>query len=312
MKNTLLLFLSVFLSTALLGQSVTLRPNKNEIKIGEQVTVCVIVTADDSAVIQMPVEGQIRPKKIMAVEKLDPDTSRYNDSGKNLIEINQKYVITSFDTGLHEVHFPAAYINSEEYTADPFFVSVIDVEVDLEADFADVKPLEEFPYTFKELLLMALKYLLIGWGVLMVAAVIAYLLGKDRIIEAEKVTEKPKIPAHLLALEAIAKLEKSDLIEKGKFKKFHIKLSEISRRYLENRYDIRALESTTNEITISLHTVDVDAELKEKIIRALSISDLVKFAKVTPAPSETDFALKATKTFVEKTKQENKPEENEA
>lgn len=284
------------------SQNLTLKPDKHEIKLGEQIKVCVVLSAPDSAALQMPLSVDIMPREVMIVEEFDADTSFYSDAGKNLIEINQKFIITSFDTGIHEVVFPPAHVDGKEVNADKFFIAVEDTEVDLEANFAAAKPAEEFPYTVKEILLIIGKYLLIAWAVVIVIAVITYFLGKDKKPEFEDVPEEPKTPPHIIALEAIAQLEKSDLLEKGKYKKYHIKLSVITRRYLENRFEVNALESTTNEIKAQLQTVNIEGRLKETLVRSLSISDLAKFAKVIPTQSENDFAVKAAKEFIEETK----------
>lgn len=299
----------LFSALGLNGQNLTLKPDKHQIRLGEQIKVCVVLTAPDSAVVKMPISVDLKPNEVTVADEFTADTSYFSDAGNKLIEINQKFIITSFDTGVHEVIFPPAFVNGEKVKAEPFFIAVEDVEVDFEADFADVKPAEEFPYTFRELLLLAGKYLLAIWVVIMITAILVYLLGKDKKTEFEELPEEPKIPAHIGALQALAQLEKSDLLEKGKHKKYHIKLSEISRRYLEERFDITALESTTNEINVQLHTVNIEGDLKEKLIRSLSISDLAKFAKVIPTQNENNFAVNAVKEFVEKTKKTEEPEE---
>lgn len=299
----------LLIAFSLPGQNLTLKPDGHEIKLGEQIKVCVILTAPDSAHVKMPVSVDIKPDEISIVDELEADTSYFNDVGEKLIEINQKYIITAFDTGVHEVIFPPGFVNDKEARAESFFIAVEGVEVDPEADFADAKPPVEFPYTFKEILWIIGKYLLVAWAVLVLAAVLVYLLGKDKKPETEELPDKPAVPAHIGALEAIAQLEKSDFLEKGKHKKYHIKLSEIPRRYLEERFDVTALESTTNEIKTHLQTVDISAELKEQLIRSLSISDLAKFAKVIPSQSENEFALKAVKGFIEQTKKTEEREE---
>lgn len=302
MKKIGLHIILLLLPVIINSQNLTLKPDKHEIKLGEQIKVCVVLSAPDSAALQMPLSVDIMPREVMIVEEFDADTSFYSDAGKNLIEINKKFIITSFDTGVHEVIFPPAHVDGKEVNADKFFIAVEDTEVDPEANFADAKPSEEFPYTVKEILLIIGKYLLIAWAVVIFIAVITYFLGKDKKSEFEDVPEEPKTPPHITALEAIAQLEKSELLEKGKYKKYHIKLSLISRRYLEDRFEVSALESTTNEIKAQLRAVSIEGRLKETLVRSLSISDLAKFAKVIPTLSENDFAVKAAKEFIEETK----------
>ena len=88
------------------------------------------------------------------------------------------------------------------------------------------------------------------------------------------------------ALSLLRELFDSDLLRKGFVKIYYLKLSEILRVYLEKRYGILAVESTTYEIMRSLRETAIPQSLKEKMNYVLSSSDLAKFAKWVPPPTE--------------------------
>ena len=76
----------------------------------------------------------------------------------------------------------------------------------------------------------------------------------------------------------------------------------IIREYLENRYEIPALESTTDEILRSLKDVDFDESWKHKLQNILQVADLVKFAKAKPPADFHNKVLQEAEDFVIATK----------
>ncbi len=84
------------------------------------------------------------------------------------------------------------------------------------------------------------------------------------------------------------------------------------RNYIEDRFEIPAMEQTTDEI-LSSFKFRRDL-LKEKsfnnLSRILSLADLVKFAKYTPLPDDNNLTLVDAYFFVNDTRKEEirKPE----
>jgi hypothetical protein len=145
----------------------------------------------------------------------------------------------------------------------------------------------------------------------LVLALILFLLNrpfrrKKRAIRKE---EKKLIvrPAHEIALERLQSLRKEALWQRGDVKGFQTALSHIVREYLENRFAIRALESTTGEIIRDLGTQALDDSDREVLRDLLSIADLVKFARAKPDEDIHEQFLDRAVAFVEKTR---KQEEN--
>ena len=89
----------------------------------------------------------------------------------------------------------------------------------------------------------------------------------------------PPRPAHELALEKIAALEASDLIQRAAFDVFVDEASDILRWYLGERYGFSGLDRTSSELIAELQQV-YDARLKPAQVQAiLDSADLVKFAR---------------------------------
>jgi len=109
-------------------------------------------------------------------------------------------------------------------------------------------------------------------------------------------------PAHEVALEALAELEGAGFLERGSFKEYHVRLSEIMRVYLEARYDVHALEMTSAEVVDALWRVGIEGELLDRFRRFLERADLVKFAKFEPTSAESRALLEEARGLVEETR----------
>ena len=73
---------------------------------------------------------------------------------------------------------------------------------------------------------------------------------------------KPKviIPADVVALNNLAALDKKELWQTGEIKAYHSEISEILRSYLENRFQILALELPTFEIIKNLENKGINSD----------------------------------------------------
>jgi hypothetical protein len=97
-------------------------------------------------------------------------------------------------------------------------------------------------------------------------------------------------------------LREEKLWQKGDFKSYHTRLTDIIRLYLWHRYDVNAMEMTTDEI-ISNHSIkQLDQESFSKLKYMLELADFVKFAKVIPVANENEQSLSNAFDFVSATK----------
>ena len=143
---------------------------------------------------------------------------------------------------------------------------------------------------------------------LIVFLIIAAIFSSILIKKKKEECRAPLRLAHLIAYEALAALEKKDYIRKGQIKAYYIELSDIVRHYLENRFNIRAPEMTTEEFLIKVKE-DSALFLEQKgLLRDfLTNCDLVKFAKHQPAEEEANLSFVSVKKLIDQTKQEQAP-----
>lgn len=229
------------------------------------------------------------------------DTIYPNKSDLSLVQQTQKITITSFDSGYYEIPYFEFTINGGLYQTGSLHIEVQPMEVDTaEAIFDIKKPIEE-PFSFIDWLkenwiwVAIVLFLLIGGFVL-----VRYLKNRPETIVEEII---PDIPQHVITLGKLQRLRDDKLWQAGKVKMHHSKISEIIREYLEKRYQVNALENTTDEIMQSLRFQSIHPDLLTKLNQLLVLADLVKFAKEQPLPNENDMSLLNAVDFVKNTKQ---------
>jgi hypothetical protein len=135
--------------------------------------------------------------------------------------------------------------------------------------------------------------------VIIVTATIALLCKKKTIVETKRIYKS----AHQIAFEMLKTIADEKMIEQGQIKLFYEKLSGCLRQYIENRFQLRAPEQTTEEFLENLKTSSVlQLEYKQELQKFLEHCDLVKFARYQPSNEQINESLTIAEQFVEKTK----------
>jgi len=272
----------------------------NNIMIGDQIYLNLNVLQNKNVKVRFPDLEKILSPEIELLEEIKSDTS---STAKDQIQIDCQYRITSFDTGKVEVP-SLVFIYQVENRIDsvktnPMALNVRTVKVDSAKTIFDIKGPQSAPISFRELL----PYIL---GLIALAAfafIIWYLIKRFKQRKSEYIPEKPREPAHVIALRELDKLKEEKLWQNDQVKLYYTRLADILRTYLWHRYDIKTLERTTDEILDSLkNTGFSDDELFDKLENVLRTADLVKFARLHPMPEENDTNLTHAYEFVNQTK----------
>jgi hypothetical protein len=105
-----------------------------------------------------------------------------------------------------------------------------------------------------------------------------------------------------LALEALQRLQRQDLIAQQRIEAYYVRLSTILRRYVEWRFHLRAPEQTTEEFLAAvLATGGLIATHRELLGTFLQHCDLVKFAQHRPSSEDMHQAWNSARDFVQQT-----------
>jgi hypothetical protein len=111
----------------------------------------------------------------------------------------------------------------------------------------------------------------------------------------------PLRPAHEIALEALDRLRDKKLFQAGRLKEYYSLLTEILRRYIEARWEIPAMESTSFQLLRDVEPKINDANLRLLLENLLSDADLAKFAKNQPDADTCQRDLEKGYILVQKT-----------
>jgi hypothetical protein len=113
------------------------------------------------------------------------------------------------------------------------------------------------------------------------------------------------IPAHELAYRQLQEILGENLLDKGEFKLFYAKISDVVRHYIENRFGLHAPKLTTEEFLAKMNTKAHFLSDHQRLLdEFLHHCDLVKFAEHQPAASEIQRTFNACKSFIEATKEQ--------
>ena len=146
----------------------------------------------------------------------------------------------------------------------------------------DIKPLEEYPLPWIDYLWIALA----GLAILGLLYFI-WFKWKSRPSPLNLSNSDTVLNPEQLAFKELEVLKKKQLLQIGKDQDHFFELSEIFRRYLENRYHFPAREWTTEEITAHFKNFsNLSDNLKLQARSILTQTDRVKFAKDERAEDE--------------------------
>ncbi|MDD4777535.1 MAG: hypothetical protein PHV53_04505 [Fermentimonas sp.] len=293
----------------------TIQPT--EIMIGEQALINVKVITPKDKTISFPVyESEIVPG-VEVIAMLPPDTLIEN----NVMTLNFKYVVTSFDSTLYHVPFIPIFDGTDTIFSNSFGLKVTSPElsdstlaylekinsgatdsIDFEQlQLHDIKPVQKAPFVWTDFLWILWLVLGIAFILALIGLVIYLILKKKR----KGYVFKPPVvlPAHVRALNELDKLKAEKIWQQGREKEFYSKLTDILRHYIYEREGINAMEMTSGEILNEVRKLQEVDSVYDNLKQILSTSDLVKFAKYKPFQDENDLSLVNAYFFVNQTRE---------
>jgi len=272
----------------------------SRIMIGDQVGLTLTIACEPGVQIQ-DIDWSVLEKKdtleILRSGQLDTIPGSEN----RLLE--QRVRLQAFEAGSFQVSaLPVRYRyqgRDEIVRTNPLSLEVTTFPVESDtAALAPIKTIIEEPLKLQDVL----PYLLLLGALVLIGLLLAWLLRRKKQAEAPPAPEVQR-PAHEIAREKLSALRAGRSWEAEDLKPFYSELTYIVREYLENRYHIPALESTTEETMAQLRQTGLDEEWREQLRELLRTADLVKFAKSIPPLSKHEPALKRAEIFVEETRE---------
>lgn len=265
----------VFSGFAVLSaQEVQTKIDTTKITIGEQIHFQISVKTDSTTKVHFPKAQNFSPLEV--VEAKPTDTTRL----ENELKLMKAYVLTKFDSGHYVLPTQKILIGKRTVQTDSFLIQVAGVKVDTTKQaLYSIKPgiIEPEGFAFPRW----------GWWVLGGVGV-GLLVFLFFYFKKKKEEAKRNIPPYEKAMLSLKELDEGDLLETQDVKTYYSTLVDAARRFLDEKVDEQAMESTSKELIerLQMHKDAGKLLIEQKIIDDFEVilkrTDLIKFARSKP------------------------------
>jgi len=271
--------------------------DKSEYQVGDYINYTIEISHNYDLRVLKPALGELA-KDIDVIKTNDPIV----EETQGVKKIIYRFIVSKYDSADVTIPpIPILYQMGKDTTSltvetnsVQFLVRTLPVNAQLE--IKDVKPPIVIPMALLTILLIML-------AILLLILLALYLYRRNQKKKRKRVERKRVyvIPPHVKALTELHALEDKKLWQQGFIKEYHSGITEIIRRYFEDRFKILALESSTTEIMDQLTRVVLPENIYRTVSDFLNNADLVKFAKYKPLPSVNEEMMKQAVDIVENT-----------
>ncbi len=268
------------------------------IHVGDPVAVRLHVDHPADWTVQWPDSLDLAPFEVLRYEVAEPGVSGAGAGEDEAVRSTASLIVTSFELGELELPVVSVAVAAPNGTVrtlftDPFRIGVESVGLDESGDIRDIRGPLSISRNW---------WALLPWLLLIAAAAAgaAYLHRRRRArpVAVESRPAAPPRPFHLVALEALDELERSALLERGQVKRYHVRISEIIRTYVEGQLEVAALEMTTGEVVDGLRRAALGDRITGSFGTFLGRCDLVKFAKLRPGVDDSRELMGTARSLV--------------
>ena len=281
---------------------VTARIEPDSILIGDRFDYIIEVEKDLVQVVEFPVFDPDKGNR--SLELIESAPLR---EGRRL-KLRKRYRLAAFQEGRYELG------RAQVLYADKNIVDTLQSEATLRLEVAtfeidsashsiyDLKPQRTLPLRMGEIS----GY--ISWSLLAAALLAAAVWAALRYLKKRGATlgglfrPTPPLPPHVEAIRALETLHHQKLWQNNRHKQYYSALTDILRTYISRRWEVGAMEMTTDEIIDALRPLELPDKARMDLTAILRDGDLVKFAKATPEAETNENAYLKAYYFVEETK----------
>jgi hypothetical protein len=305
----------ILLATTVNAQRIkaTASIDSTNILLGDQVKLFLEIEHPDNVEVIFPNVPDTLVEYIEVLGRSEKDTVGPDD--ENFQKQIQSFLITSFDSGSYRIPPFWFKINLDgrldSIPTNSVTLNVYSMEIDTTRGPTDIKYPYDAPVTLKEVI----PYIL---GTILILAILFFIFYAIKRKKNNQpifvIPKKPKEPAHIVALRELDRIKQEKLWKQGKTKQYYSEVTETLRKYIEDRFEIPAMEQTSDE-TLDSFRYRRDL-LKEKTFENLNkifkLADLAKFAKYQTTPDDDNMTLVNAYFFINDTKPEEKKPETPA
>lgn len=284
--------------------TVTAHVEPDSIMIGDRFEYIIDVEKDLVQVVAFPAfenpDGKLELVEDCPVDTLERDGRR--------LRLRKRYRLAAFEEGKYnlgaaEVLYADKNILDTLRSSDSVYLEVATFQIDSTSQsIYDLKGQKNLPFRLREVsgYTMAAAWLL----VLLAGAFfgLRYWLSSRGKGFGDLFKPAPPLPPHVAAIQALEALHNQKLWQNNKYKAYYSGLTDILRTYIAGRWEIGAMEMTSDEIIDAMRRVELPDKARMDLTVILRDADLVKFAKATPEAEQNEADYLKAYYFVEETK----------
>ena len=281
--------------------------DKSEITTAEHLTLSLTVYSQENDIIHWPVIDDNLGKFHVAGYHTDSPELMEDKRVKTV----RTYELEPFLAGEYEI--PSLKFSFEPSPAEG---KTRDSRQELETEAIPIPVLSVLPDNQNNLTIHGIKppvaiperlspaaWIALTGGLLLVMGISVYFFLRRK--RAKTVNAVIVLAAHEIALRELEGLARPQHMERQEIKMFYQKISDILRRYIENRFGVNAPEQTTEEFLTGMDERNVIGTVHKPLLRNfLSQCDLVKFAEHNPVREDMEESFETCRHFIDQTKEE--------
>ena len=292
------------------GISLKVKTSKKEITVAEQLELELEATAPENLDVDFPAYSAALGDFTLEDTRVLP--RKMTGSGDNARIVHQVvYLLKPYLSGIYTI--PVMTVTFHERKQDKAAGEIATEKIEIpvktllqantgQVEIKDIKPPLSLPPNRARQAIFA--------GIFILLAVTAiscfYFWNKRNVPAAAGIRPSPGD----IARQELERLLAENLLANGQMKLFHLRISNILRRYIEDRFGVKAPERTTEEFLSALSRPDSpDRALlgSQKTLLAdfLTQCDLVKFARHEPSIAESEKTVVICREFIAKTKEQD-------
>lgn len=271
-------------------------------RLGDALVLTLAVVADVGVTVEMPVFGDALGR--FAIVDFTPRREAGADGG---VALTQRYTLQAPMSGHQRIpRLRVEYVDERDGQSDvkprelltdelAFTVASVLPEDQVVHELRPARaPLEELQGPWLE------RY----WPWLVTGVVVLAGAGAGFVVWLRRSEERARLTAYDRAMARLDKLRRTGLPDAGAVDGWYVELSDIVRRYIEERFALRAPELTTEEFLLEAgRSADLKRSHRDLLSDFLARCDRVKFARYSPEEDESRDALGVAERFLAETRQ---------
>ncbi len=307
--SMLVCLLCAFQARAAQPVKVTARLDTATLLMGRttRLNVSVEKPADAGGHLPLFADGDPRPYVALLGDSLELSKTFTTDTVRlagNLNRITYHIPVQAFDSGSYTIPGLQYVVDNDTSYSNPVTLKVVPTDVAKDAKMSDYSDpaspgqgswLDQVPD-------WVIQY---WWAILAAIALLAALFFLVRSYlkkRRSRPVRKSPLSPYKEALRALDRLKAKELWQKGQNEQYFVELTDILRRYLNDRFRVAAPEMTTEQfLDAAAHNENLTAYAAE-FRRLLELADFIKFAKGQSIPAENEEAFAIVRKFVEGTR----------